>query len=257
MELDRLMTGNPYDDQFFNMVRAELARARAMFPETQDLVLAAAEEVGELTKAVLDHKYKGAPAEHILKEAVQSATMAARVATEGDSSHPYSPHAVFNGPDDGDFFEEEARAFAQGGATPVADVLSEHVDVGGRGEGRAVRLPDGSGVAFDSFPLPSDHWLTAGHSNIPPMPFRVGRETLRLRMAMIERVSAAGRYAVRCATQDGTTEGFDPDALIQNLIVGMLGYNTPEGLSDDPLSNPEEVRPPVTRIEFGYGEDVL
>ena len=38
------------------------------------------------------------------------------------------------------------------------------------------RLPDGSGFATMSLPLPKDHWLTANPDdfNVPPMPFRVG-----------------------------------------------------------------------------------
>lgn len=39
----------------------------------------------------------------------------------------------------------------------------------------------------------------------------------------------AGQYAVRCATENGTINDFDPDALIQNLIVGFLGYHTEDG----------------------------
>ncbi len=31
------------------------------------------------------------------------------------------------------------------------------------------------------------------------------------------------------ATMKGKEQDFDPDALIQNLIVGMLGYHTPTG----------------------------
>lgn len=37
-------------------------------------------------------------------------------------------------------------------------------------------LPDGSGFALVSMPLPKDHWLTANPEafNVPPMPFRMG-----------------------------------------------------------------------------------
>jgi hypothetical protein len=45
----------------------------------------------------------------------------------------------------------------------------------------------------------------------------------------------AGKYAVRSATLKGTVMDFDPDALIQNLIVGFLGYYTKDGLWTHPV----------------------
>jgi hypothetical protein len=64
------------------------------------------------------------------------------------------------------------------------------------------------------------------------MPMRTGTsdpERERLKAMLV--VSA--RYAIRAATMRGEETDFDPDALIQNLIVGMLGYNTPNGLSNE------------------------
>lgn len=235
-----------YDELFISKVRAELARAREMFPCTIDIVLAAAEEGGELVKAALDHKYKNAPAKDILKEAVQAAAMAARVVTEGDPSHPFEPRELFGDATDGDY----VRAFAQGGPTPVADGLPQM-------QGATI-LPDGSAFATASLPLPEDHWLTSGPNvpNVPPMPFRVGRENLRLRLAMIEKISAAARYAVRSATMNGASEDFDPDALVQNLLIGMLGYNTPDGLSDDVSDNPSTPRPRLDHVAFQDGNSL-
>jgi hypothetical protein len=37
---------------------------------------------------------------------------------------------------------------------------------------------------------------------------------------------------------NGKDADFDPDALIQCLIVGFLGYYTPDGLSSDEWANP-------------------
>lgn len=62
------------------------------------------------------------------------------------------------------------------------------------------------------------------------MPMRIGTNDPR-RAEMKEMLQKAGRYAVRSATANGELDDFDPDALIQNLIVGMLGYNTLDGLS--------------------------
>ncbi len=71
---------DPVED-FLDQVRAELTRARALFPGDRIMTLAMAEEVGELVKAVLDE-----PAANVRKEAVQTAVMAARVVLDGDGS---------------------------------------------------------------------------------------------------------------------------------------------------------------------------
>jgi hypothetical protein len=68
-------------DFFLSEVKAELSRARAKFPGRRIMMLALAEEFGELAKALLDDS----PAS-IRREAVQTAVMAARVAIDGDES---------------------------------------------------------------------------------------------------------------------------------------------------------------------------
>lgn len=102
-------------------------------------------------------------------------------------------------------------------------------------------LPDGSGFAVMSMPLTKDHWLTAELApddpyEEPPMPLRTGTavvrdETGRSREDWAEMVRAAARWAVRASTMRGTETDFDPDAMVQNMVVGMLGYWTPDGLS--------------------------
>ncbi len=115
---------------------------------------------------------------------------------------------------------------------------------GGKVESMGV-LPDGSGFATASWPLPDDHWLTApGDNHRPPMGLRLGTEHPQHR-ELVAKVRAAGRYAVRCATMNGKEEDFDPDALVQCLIVGLLGYHTPDGLTGDDWANPEPVPPLV------------
>lgn len=126
-----------------------------------------------------------------------------------------------------------------------------------------VILPDGSGAGTVSFPLPKDHWLYRPSTfNVPPMPFRLGTDevfffgvtkklppeggTLAGELRPIDKraferaIRAAGKYAVRCATMNGTDPDFDPDALLQNLVVGMLGYWTANGFTDDTWANPAE-----------------
>lgn len=112
-------------------------------------------------------------------------------------------------------------------------------DAGGRLESE-VRLPDASGFATASFPLPKDHWLYADNDHVPPMPWRLGTDHPAYKRACAQ-VRAAARYAVRGATMKGKEMDFDPDALIQNLLVGLFGYHTPSGLSDDSGFNPEPV----------------
>lgn len=66
---------------FLDSVRCEVMRAQTLFPGRRIMSMAFNEEVGELNKALLDE-----PWFQVYKEAVQSATMAARVALEGDES---------------------------------------------------------------------------------------------------------------------------------------------------------------------------
>lgn len=70
------------DERFFDMVRAELQRARAKFPaETNPTNATLVEEVGEVSKALLCE-----PWENVIAESVQVAAMACRMATEGDAT---------------------------------------------------------------------------------------------------------------------------------------------------------------------------
>lgn len=108
----------------------------------------------------------------------------------------------------------------------------------------AAVLPDGSGFAVASMPLPKDHWLyKQEHDNAPPIPMLMGKshpEREKYENALRE----AGKYAIRAATMHGQDDDFDPDALIQNLIVGFLGYHTDSGLSElEDWMNPPKYRP--------------
>lgn len=88
-------------------------------------------------------------------------------------------------------------------------------------------LPDGSGFATGTFPLPADHWLTAPGENVPPMPWKTGVGPFRTEKA--QQIRDAARYAIRASTDNGSENDFDPDAMVQNLIVGLLGYWTVDG----------------------------
>jgi len=118
--------------------------------------------------------------------------------------------------------------------------------VGGKVDFVSDPLPDGSGFATMSLPLPKDHWIYAtaeGYTPPPPMPFRIGTEGApvlnRTREMWAEGIRAACRYAVQASTMRGQEMDFDPDAMVQNMVVGMLGYWTPDGLSMDAWVNPK------------------
>jgi hypothetical protein len=113
-----------------------------------------------------------------------------------------------------------------------------------------IKLPDGSAFGILSLPLPKDHWLydvdADGCNFPPPMPLRMGTDNPR-RHEFNEKIRAAARYAVKASTMNGKEADFDPDALVQNMIVGLLGYHTPNGLCGeawaDPQNIPEEFKP--------------
>jgi hypothetical protein len=125
-------------------------------------------------------------------------------------------------------------------------------DLGGQVEERGPVLDDGSSFMLGTFPLPPDHWALQddGQFEPPPMGLRLGTDkTVEIRFADDEprtytREELAGllrlaaRYAYRASTLHGKYPDLDPDALVQNFIVGVLGYWTPDGLSQDEWANP-------------------
>jgi len=92
------------------------------------------------------------------------------------------------------------------------------------------RLPDGSGFFTASYPLPKDHWIYE-ETGEPPMPLQMGVSPDRKEYEALVRLAAY--YAIRGATRSGKAMDFDPDALVQDLIVGLFGYHTADGSSHD------------------------
>lgn len=102
-------------------------------------------------------------------------------------------------------------------------------------------LPDGSAFTVAKFPLPADHWLyEKREKDPPPMLHRLGSGPERDEWAAKVRVAA--RYAIRASTGCGADMDFDPDALVQNMIIGMLGYWTVDGLGDEDWQNPDDIK---------------
>jgi NTP pyrophosphatase (non-canonical NTP hydrolase) len=81
------------DAIFLNAIADELHSAREKFPDSKLSMTALTEEVGELAKALLEHRLGQASVQQIWDEAVQVAVMALRVAVEGDSSLGYCGRA--------------------------------------------------------------------------------------------------------------------------------------------------------------------
>lgn len=91
---DRVMKLTVNTAKALNEVAEEIKRSRSKFPGNEDMMIALTEEVGELAKDLLHHKYepkKGKTNASIRAEAIQVATMAIRIATEGDGGFPYDP----------------------------------------------------------------------------------------------------------------------------------------------------------------------
>ena len=78
---------DPKMSKTFNTIKAindlveEIENARHKFPGNDLLTIALMEEVGELSKALLDESL-----ENVYREAIQVACVAIRIATEGDCS---------------------------------------------------------------------------------------------------------------------------------------------------------------------------
>jgi NTP pyrophosphatase (non-canonical NTP hydrolase) len=64
-------------------LRAEIARARAKFPNNRNLLAALMEEAGELARALLQE----GNSEHAAQEALQTACVAMRIYEEGDLAY--------------------------------------------------------------------------------------------------------------------------------------------------------------------------
>ena len=86
------------DEKVLADIEAELDRARTKFPSNVDVLPALTEEVGELSQALIQQKHephKGKTDRDVYMEAIQTAVVAIRIASEGDPNFPYNPE---NGP---------------------------------------------------------------------------------------------------------------------------------------------------------------
>lgn len=84
------------DGQMIRAIRGELQQAREAFPHTRYMLTALMEEVGELAQALMEHsRGENKTAAEVFHEAIQVATMAIRIGTEGDSDFSYESFVIF------------------------------------------------------------------------------------------------------------------------------------------------------------------
>lgn len=122
------------------------------------------------------------------------------------------------------------------------DDINQMIEDAGGSVKEVALLPDGSGFMTASMPLPEDHWIYEENKGNPPMPLRLGTDDVR-HAEMKEAIWSAAKYAVRSATMNGKEMDFDPDALCQNMVVGLIGYFTADGTSNEGMFNPDPIPP--------------
>ena len=76
-------------------IMQEIEDARTQFPEPTFLLAALQEEVGEVANALLEHHRGNKPPKEVLRECVQTAAMAVRIAIEGDPQFDYDSETLF------------------------------------------------------------------------------------------------------------------------------------------------------------------
>lgn len=110
-------------------------------------------------------------------------------------------------------------------------------------------LPDGSAFATLDLPLPKDHWIykrdADGFVAVEPIVGVMGRyvtsfivstndgmvEDSNIRQPDARKIiRKAAMNAIRAATNSGSIESFDPDAMVRNFELELLGRD-PELLS--------------------------
>ncbi len=72
------------------VIMSEVEKAREKFPAPNTTFAAMVEEVGEVGKALMDLELGAIHRDDLIKECVQVAVMAVRIATEGDPGFPKS-----------------------------------------------------------------------------------------------------------------------------------------------------------------------
>ncbi len=83
-------------------------------------------------------------------------------------------------------------------------------------------LPDGSAFMITSTPLPKDHWLYEEADNKLPkciLTSEIVQDSEKLKYL----IRTAGKYAIKACTNNGKDMDFDPDAMLQHLVLALMG----------------------------------
>lgn len=86
-----------------------------------------------------------------------------------------------------------------------------------------MELKDTPSFFTAELPLPEDHWLYKEEENIPPQSLKC-MVTPHNYKDLKAKIREAVQYALRAATMNGTAT-LDPDALVQNVVIGLIGYD--------------------------------
>lgn len=78
-------------------------------------------------------------------------------------------------------------------------------------------IPEGDKLTLNSY-----HWLYLPGEDIPPIPFKMAY-THPWRKHVIAGIKKSAKYALRAATDNGRINDFDPDAVVQLMVKGMIG----------------------------------
>jgi hypothetical protein len=70
--------------------------------------------------------------------------------------------------------------------------------------------------------LADDHWLTQPGDNVPPAPVLKAASDKK-RAELVTAIREAGMFALRTVSENGRVAAFDPDALLQNLALALMG----------------------------------
>lgn len=99
-------------------------------------------------------------------------------------------------------------------------------------------LPDDSAFFTTETPLPKDHWLYS-EAGTPPMLLGRGVDDPEIRAELQEAVRQGVQYSLKVSGLDGS-ESVDPDAIVQNAIIGIVGYFTPDGTNTTSYLKPAD-----------------
>jgi hypothetical protein len=74
--------------------------------------------------------------------------------------------------------------------------------------------------------LDDGHWLTQPGDNVLPAPV-LKPTSDKKRAELATAIREAGQYALRTVSENGRVATFDPDALLQNLVLALMGQTAP------------------------------